>query len=359
MLVRPLVRSVVSPLVRSVNQRGRRGINFADASSIASAPWSWNATSQRMSVAALGDSHTEGAWAGGDAAAWRANGWVTQLRAYLQAKFGDGGEGFIGLGRGTRAGTWTQLTDYSPFGQAWYSTDTAATYTIPIAAADNLDVFYARGGGYGTFSVTIDGGTPVTVAPTGSADASTQRINISLGTLGAHTVVIKPLTGTTYLVAVAAYKGTVGAVVHNVGRSGSVINDNVTQIANKLAIFQFLAPRLTIVGYVSNDFGNQTAVATYRTRWDTLVTKLRTYGDVMSWMPPDTSRTRAIPLTDYETQARAAAVAAGASWLDFHRLNGAYASNTSFMYDDTHWNLAGHTRATAQGFIPFVQLLGA
>lgn len=320
---------------------------------------SWAATTQRVSVAALGDSHTEGAWAGGDAASWRTNGWVAQLRTYLQTKYGDGGEGFIGLNRATRAGTWTQLTDFSPFGQAWYSNDITATNTFPVVNADNFDIFYARGGGYGTFNVEVDGGAPITITPSGSADSSTQRVNIPLGSLGSHTVVVKPLTGTLYLVAGAAYKGSFGVVVHNVGRSGSVISDNVVQIDSKLGIFQYLAPKVTFVGYVSNDFGVQTALSTYRARWNTLITKLKTYGDVVSWFPPDTTRVRTLPVTDYETVARDAANDANISWLDFHRLNGAYAANTTYMYDDTHWNQLGHNRATIQGFTPFLTLLGA
>lgn len=338
---------------------GAYGSVFSGSFQINSASFDWTATSRRVAINVLGNSHAEGAWASTDSSLWRSAGCFGQTCAELQAKYGDGGEGWIGLNRGTRAGTWTQLTDFSPFGQAWYSSDAAATYTMTVASADNLDLFYARGGSYGPFSVSVDGGEPITVTPTGSADSSTQRVNIPLGAVGPHTVVAKPITGNFYYVGVAAYKGSVGFVLNNIGRSGSVIADNVNQIATKLAVLQYLSGLLTIVDYVSNDFGSQTAVATYRTRWDTLLAKLRTYGEVLSWIPPDTGRVRAIPLTEYEEAARAAANAAGASWLDFHRLNGAYAANTAFMYDDTHWNLAGHTRAKTQGFIPLLARLGA
>lgn len=323
----------------------------------------WTPDGQRRSIAFYGDSISLGAYAGGTTEPfWTANGYVAQLRATLQARHGDGGVGFISLGRGewVKTGAWTQLGDYAPFGQCWYATnDATKLWTLTVSEGDNIDIFYLNGGGYGAFDVVVDGTTTTTITPSGSADSSTKRANISLGSSGAHTVVVKaPASGTLYFVGAAVYKGSTGLVLHNISRSGAVVNDLAYMVDKKLGVLAHLAPRLNIVGYVTNDFSAQTTLVNYQTRLNTLLSHVKTYGDVMCWVPPDNGLVRAIPVQDYEAIAKSVAVSNGGFWLDAHQAWGAYAANLPKMYDTVHPNLAGHT-AIHDLFIPAFERIGA
>jgi hypothetical protein len=316
-----------------------------------------------MSIAFYGDSISVGAWAGSTNDSWNANGFVGLLRTALQSKYGNGGQGFLDLGRyeWVKTGTWSALAGYGPFGFSFYaSNDPTSYWTLTVADGDNLDIVYARGSGYGSFDVVVDGGSPITVTPTGSADASTQTANVSLGSSGAHTVVIKaPASGTLYLIGASIYKGSNGLVVHDIARSGSAVNDMANQINTKLGVLPFLTPRLNMIGYVANDFGTQTALSSYNTRLTTLATKLKTYGDVMLWMPPDSGVTgKAIPVTSYEQVVRDVSSSNGLFWYDVHRAWGSYAQAVAlgYMFDTTHPNTAGHAAMETLFMSVFSQL---
>ena len=308
--------------------------------------WDWT-PGTRVAIAFYGDSITLGAYAGATESDWIADGYVALLRQTLQSRHGDGGIGLIGLWRGewTKTGVWSQITDFGLFSHCWSaSNDAAKLWTLTVSEGDNIDLFYLRGAGYGAFDVVVDGGAAVTITPAGSADDSAQRANVSLGSEGAHTIVVKaPASGTLYFLGGAVYKGETGVVLHNIGNSSAVVGDLGYLAEKKLDIVSILAPRLHVVGFVANDFSAQQALGTYQAYQTAVITQIKLAGgDLMSWIPPDNDLTRAIPIGSYEAIARNVSADNGGCWLDIHRSWGDYSSNIARMYDTVHPNTLGH-----------------
>lgn len=304
-----------------------------------------SASASRVAIAIHGDSIGIGAYAGGTTeAAWLANGWQTQIKTALQTKYGNGGIGFINLGRGAwvKTGVWTQQTNRGPFGQCWYaSNDTTKLWTLTVTEGDNADIHYLNGTGAAAFDVVVDGTTTHTITPAGTIDSSHKKANISLGANGPHTIVVKaPASGTLWLVGAAVYVGTTGVVVHNICRSGAACE---VQLADRLGFLPLLGTVFNFVGYVANDYTTQIAAATYQTRINALATFLNNLGKVGFWIPPDNgSAPKAIPLSTYESYTKAAAATVGAYWFDCHKAWQTYAQRTGLMYDTMHPNTAGH-----------------
>lgn len=319
--------------------------------------WQWG-TESRLSIAFYGDSITQGAWAGdAELTDWPVKGFVGKFRQAVQRIYGNGGLGFVGLFRKewTKAGTWTQVADYGPFGQAWYATVNTATYTLQTKAGDgdNVDIFYVDTSA--PFTYTIDGGAPVTVTPPGGATNKTIKVNVALPNNAAHSIqVIGPDTGTLYLVGAAIYNGTGGAVVHNIGKSGALIGDMGYSVATSdtrtQVITDHLKPRLNVVGFLANDYSSQTALETYSTRYGYLLDKVIPLGDTVMWAPPDNGITpvKTITTEQYEAEMKNLAVARGLPWVDIHAAWGDYTVAGDKMYDTQHPNDKGHSDIAAR-----------
>lgn len=65
-----------------------------------------------------------------------------------------------------------------------------------------------------------------------------------------------------------------------VGRGGTLSTENSNANSMKSAI-EAQNPVLTIISLTCNDYGGQTALATYKTQLQTIITKARLYGDVL------------------------------------------------------------------------------
>lgn len=170
-----------------------------------------------------------------------ATSWVGRLRTALQAIYGDGGSGFMGVAhssltsaawaqypvedRCTLTGTWVQgadATSYQGPGIDLIATTTVnstATFTV---RGSIIDVYiYGLLAAGQNYTVKIDAGSEVTYN-TGSkgADAPYRQNVTTTASAGTHTVVVK-LTGTGLNLYGVSGENTTGVVVNNFGRGGA------------------------------------------------------------------------------------------------------------------------------------------
>lgn len=319
-------------------------------------PKNWN-PGGRFSLAVLGDSIGEGAWSSVTQSQWNVYGWVAKTKAALVTMgYIDGGEGFIPMHRAdwVKVGTWTQIADNGPSGNCWSATsDATKTYTLTTTTAcDNADIIYIDAAGAGDFTVTVDGGAPVTIVPPKLANNKTIATNVSLGALTTHTILIKaPVSGTLYLNGAAIYRGSSGIVFNNLSKSGATSNDFGYKADTRLALLSVLKPRLTLYAALANDYGSaQTPISTYNSRTDLVAIEANRYGSIIGICPPDNGLSTAgktITLAEYEAAFKNRIIAGGGGVLDIHAAWGAYAENASKMYDTQHPNATGHLAISA------------
>lgn len=163
------------------NAAGSWGRNWALAKDAAS--------SRIVTVDFWGDSITDGV----GATDWATQGYVALTAAAMQARYGDGGSGYLPLNRSTKTGTWTNAM--GPLGaQATATAAASATWTIRGTTAA---IFHLNAGVTGSWRYQVDGGSfttvttpvglgldPATVFITGLSDAShTLRVEWVSGTV--------------------------------------------------------------------------------------------------------------------------------------------------------------------------------
>lgn len=291
-------------------------------------------------VAFVGDSITEGYYA----ADRLTQGYVEVIRSDLQNRLGNGGEGFIALhktDRWTLAGTWTTFANTGPFGCCKIAVGTGNTATISNVYCDNIDIFVLESSDSGAFTVSIDGGTPITVG--GSAATQSKKYNVSAGSLGNHTIVITaPTANKIYLWGISINVGSTGIRVHNVGKSGALIGD--ISNGSQWDFLNFIKPQLTVIAMTTNDFNTQTALTTYRNRMETVINKALPYGSVFLIGACEMSTVKTIKQKEYHAVVKSLADQYNCSYLDITERWKDYstANALGLMYDVAHPNTKGH-----------------
>jgi len=306
----------------------------------------------RVSALFVGDSITVGAYASADLALCPDLGAAGQIRNAMQARLGNGGEGYIGLWRPewVKTGVWAASTDWGPFGNCWLAeNDVAKKFTLSGIIGDNIDIFYLASAGVGTATCSIDGGAAIDLIPVAGSNV-TRRWSLSLGDVGEHTVVISaPASGKLYLSGAAVYIGNNGAVVHNLGNSGKYSYDFYLRVSDRFSMTLFLAPKVVFIGVLANDYTGQQTLAIYNTRLTAVASTFAGWGaDICLWAPPDPNLAPlTIPISSYENELNSIAVAGGYRFISIRTLWGSYAENISRMHDTQHPNLAGHIEIAA------------
>lgn len=164
-----------------------------------------------------------------------------------------------------------------------------------------------------------------------------------------------------YLGGVAFYQGSGAAgplIVHNLAVGGNRVDQAVGRnSADRVAFIDNVQPILTVVWTGTNEFSNippglpQMSLSTFDTLYRKIVTKARTYGDVLMVYPhatndPNVFSLKPIPRqqADFERVARKIAYDTDSGFMSIHQLWGDWArANTRlFMLDDHHINQAGH-----------------
>lgn len=156
------------------------------------------------------------------------------------------------------------------------------TFT-PGSAFDTIKLFYAVQPGNGSFTYNIDGGASLgTVSTAGATAFGVTQVSVTKGT---HTINIIPNNdGTIFLCGIKTWDSTTPAIdVMQFGVYGGValsFSGGVNPWESPFAFAQ-IAPDLSIVALTINDSNNGTALATYTTEMQTIITNLKLTGDVI------------------------------------------------------------------------------
>lgn len=231
--------------------------------------------------------------------------------------------------------SWNTAEGSSPAGTLTYTPDGGTTF-------DSFDVYYLRNFGLGTITVTATGGTP-SVVSTNSASAGVGKVTVTAASAGSANSVSITGTGACYIAGVEPFLSTQRRVrVGNVGIPSSQTTswDTATTGLGRMATVLTYAPHLTIVSSGLNDSG--VLAATFQATLSSVVTKLKTVGDVVLWSPPppqnDPAKSR---VATYVAAYAAVAAAQSVPFVDIHtRWGGVY--NSGFMTDALHPNDAGY-----------------
>ncbi len=282
------------------------------------------------------------------------------------------------------SGTWTQTTtsdlfDRAPFGRAFYSTDSSATYTFtsstkwrPIVGFDLFWIDYTKTGSIGgDWQYSLDGGTSWTnMGQPILHDQKLKKFYVNSPITG--TLKVRPFDGTSAVgalpVGITPYfidprTATKGFIWHNLGSGAQTLqtNCNPTTAGDRLAWFDDVtlgtgSPISHQPSIITNMFINDVNVSggtatTWGNALDALYTRFHTYARILFLSPyeanPGVYSTTTQASLRSKTKERAAAN--GQKYLDIFDAwnnlginNNADADAQGFLYDLTHETQAGH-----------------
>lgn len=186
----------------------------------------------------------------------------------------------------TRAGS---ITVDSTYGLGWRTavlTDTTSTVTFTFTGT-SAKLMYFKASGTGVMNITIDGGTP-TVLDTNSgrnppAGNGTNTWATPALTPGTHTMQVKydaTSTQNVYVMGLLTYNGDESSGIRILDASYHGISSTfLTSTRNTTASNALLAAgtvSLVVIAIETNDFGNATALATYKANIQAFIDALRT-----------------------------------------------------------------------------------
>jgi lysophospholipase L1-like esterase len=152
----------------------------------------------------------------------------------------------------------------------------AATATfISDIAGTSVSVYYGNSGGFGQFTVAIDGAAAVPVNPTATNTVGIYTVNGLANTV--HTVVMTYTAGQwpNLLMGCDVYTPGVGARIHNLGLGGARLQDwTNTNWYNAAAVAKALACDINLIQLEVNDAEFAMPPATYLAGLQTLATYL-------------------------------------------------------------------------------------
>lgn len=172
----------------------------------------------------------------------------------------------------------------------------SSAMSLMLNNVDTLVVGYAQASANGSFTIDADGGSPL--ATINSAGASALVLATVTTTLGNHTFNIKHSAGgPIFIGGLNGYKSAaVNEIdVFNWGWGGSKIEDWISTSSafgpyNALSV---VPADLYVVNLGINNWTIPTDIATFTANYQTLITKLKIYGDVVICIPAPSSTTRA------------------------------------------------------------------
>jgi hypothetical protein len=310
-----------------------------------------------------GDSITQGSTST-PAPLW-ANSWPTRLRTKFDTVYGAAGTGVMYL---TPDGDDTRAVFNPNGGQAWdvymgfAAYDTWGVYSPTFTAGawfevgpvtcDSFTIHTFGTVGAGPLVVSIDGGAttnyPNTRTPNGPL-----AIVVPAGSLGAHTIrVTIGASGFIIVQGVEATIGTAGVRVTRWGKSSAtaawlvngsqgVGSDPVT--GSLPFSFDLFPPDLSIISFGMNEFLQHIPVATYKTNMQTIITKAKTFGDVLLGVPVPNDDTTGTPLQGaYAAALYDLADTNDVALLDLSDRMVSFAASAALMNWPTHPNATGY-----------------
>jgi lysophospholipase L1-like esterase len=171
------------------------------------------------------------------------------------------------------------LFGFGPNLETWDISHTAANTLTYSLVGDSADILWAGSSGNGSFSWKVDAGSATTVS-TNTAFNPAASTHISLGTAGAHTLVITNVSGgPTYITGVVEYNGDFakGIQVHDCGFSGSSTGFWTGPGGNTDGALSLptLSPSLIIIALGVNDNGDGINAATSAANITSMISDIR------------------------------------------------------------------------------------
>lgn len=261
-------------------------------------------------VACIGDSTTRGQSTGGGSTQ-ALSAWPMQVAGLLDRKgVPAGANNLFGMGNGYNgagskfdalkaadprisADTGSMLAfGVETAGGIAFAMNASAGFTFtPQAPVSHFKIYHAKNPGHGSFSYSINGGTPVTVSC--AAPVAVGEVSIDVGSLGLHTLTLAHVSGNVAVLGMSGYNNTGGRkelTFLNLGISGAKSDGFLFEVSGqpytRRPMQKALAPALSLIeGGIINDWGQSTTLATTKSNIKTLCQDMLISGDVILITP--------------------------------------------------------------------------
>jgi len=325
----------------------------------------WQREGIPVSISVLGDSITDGSNC--EAGKHYQQAFAALLRQFVRNWLGGDELEFIHLAdsddpRLTTTGTWTTVNQ-GPRRCARRTTSGGTKKFGPVFASHFVIVYINEEGGDSLVS-KIDEGAFGNGASTNGPPLLKAKV-ASAGSTDFHSITFKP-NGTTKPVtvvgvaALVAGKGAANAAeahrVYRLGKPGARVGDftgnesALDALTTGFTVTGFgggslsNGADLSVLAFTTNDFDEQTPLATYKANLETLAKKGLEFGSVLVVALPEPNETKAIPWTSYRDTAAEVALALGCGFLDLNTPWGGKESTVykGLMNDAFHPGPLGH-----------------
>lgn len=225
------------------------------------------------------------------------------------------------------------------------STTTNALSFTPTGLVDRFKITYLTVSGAGIFSANIDGGSNSNQSTNGANGLAS--ITLSATAPGLHTCNISYVSGGSVRIAgIEAWNSTISQVQIMVAGWGGATTPNIadsTQPYSPLGGLGFCAPDLTILALGINDWVNGTAIGTFNTAYQNLITEAKLSGDCIALIPPPSSTGQIPQATQdlYVNAIRTLAAANNIPVIDIYARFVSWTFSSALMFDNLHPNIIG------------------
>lgn len=229
------------------------------------------------------------------------NGYGMRLRDLLQAEYGDGGPGFIGVDFARHSGNvlvagnpvgvsangaWTSITSDTGSINAHSVRPTVdgsgATMTFTMATDDQVTIYSRTDPSYGRYDYRINGGSAVQVSQAAAAGIQATNVAVAAGT---NTIQLIAASGTCRLLGVKSEYAT-GLAVHNMSVAGRQTDDFNSSPASFTTTMSALGEHdLMIICLGANDLGTAGRTQTQVEGWVDEMCRLSRTANLTN--PPD------------------------------------------------------------------------
>lgn len=235
-----------------------------------------------------------------------ANSWANLLAAAIRTKYGLG-TGVVYHGNNAawaEAGTWANSNNnYSwvngfMVNRGRMSSEAGATTTIALTGS-RFDLYYYRYNQTGIFQVSVDGGAAENIDAGGTPAAVVRSFDLAHGE---HTFVLSVPAGKYCWLDAMHVHAANSLTVYNKSAGGAKISTHqpTSNPIAKIDVIPADIAKLFVVALSTNDYGGQTALATYTTQLTALVDYLKTRGDVLIVAENWQTQQLAIPQIQYD-----------------------------------------------------------
>lgn len=314
----------------------------------------------RGSIVFVGDSTTAGAGAGSGGAgnyngAW-AKTYPRAVAARLATVFPTSDQSFLmdqGVAnqsiaypaydpRVTMGANWSQTSSGLAGNMFRFTAGAVNNLTFtPTGQFDTIVLYSIRAAGQGSFNVTLDAGTAVGTI-NGNTNPSITLVTTYTVAKGTHTINIVPVNdGPLNIVGIKTYDSTIPAIdiiqagLHGATSGGTSSSQNPW---SGVPLLGTLAPSLTVLCLTINDSNAGTALATYTTNMQAIITAAAASGDVvlMVGAPSNTTAATDGTLDRYISVLRSLSRTNAIGLIDLKAIWGSYAiTNPLLPYNDT------------------------